>query len=353
MVTLSIPIVVEGGRKDQAVSRRGSGSGKTQLVKRSSRNKLKTYQIQISLDPEPSDSCIDPKGFKTKPQFLKRRSVPKIGADCDPGEKIVSVSPDSVKHVKLGHGRGSVPGVLTRRQSSGNDLLGLVKTPAGARSALSRRQSGGRQDLLGVDQRSQSCGKRRGALRQGLWSTSIDSEGGGTVSRLSAITLEDSEGLSQFEREALVCHNQYRARHGVCMLQIDRELCTHAQDYADTLATQDTFQHSNDPVYGENLYWSWSSDPAWELHGEEAVHSWYQERRGYCYDKEPQDTESGHFTQLVWAQSHRLGVGLAKSATTGKYITVMKYHPPGNYLGKYRENVFRPANCGGKKIMDL
>merc|ERR1719431_452362 len=143
MVTLSIPIVVEGGRKDQAVGRRGSGSGKTQLVKRSSRNKLKTYQIQISLDPEPSDSCDDPKSFKTKPQFLKRRSVPKIGADCDPCEKIVSVSPDSVKHVRLGHGRSSVPGVLTRRQS------------------------GGRQDLLGVDQRSQSCGKRRGALRQG------------------------------------------------------------------------------------------------------------------------------------------------------------------------------------------
>ena len=46
-------------------------------------------------------------------------------------------------------------------------------------------------------------------------------------------------------------------------------------------------------MYGENLYWSWSSDPAWELHGEEAVHSWYQERRGYSYDKEPQDTESG------------------------------------------------------------
>ena len=61
----------------------------------------------------------------------------------------------------------------------------------------------------------------------------------------------------------------------------------------------------------------------------------------------------GHFTQMVWAQSHYLGVGVARSSTTGKYITVMKYDPAGNYMGKYRENVFRPANCGGKKIIDL
>ena len=147
------------------------------------------------------------------------------------------------------------------------------------------------------------------------------------------------------------------------------QLCTLAQKYADTLAETDTFQHSKDPVYGENLYWSWSSDPGWELPGGEAVTSWYGEKRGYDYAEEPVDAETGkdcisctctytvydtgHFTQMVWAQTHRLGVGLAKSKTTGKYITVMKYDPAGNYTSKYRENVFRPANCGGKKILDL
>ena len=127
---------------------------------------------------------------------------------------------------------------------------------------------------------------------------------------------------------------------------------------------------SNDPLYGENLYWSWSSDPAWSLTGDEAVSSWYDERKGYNYDAEPEDTESGmsisqcycilylvfcipgHFTQLVWAGSQLLGVGLARSATTGKIFTVMKYHPAGNYRGQYRHNVFRPAVLGGNTILD-
>ena len=46
-------------------------------------------------------------------------------------------------------------------------------------------------------------------------------------------------------------------------------------------------------MYGENLYWSWSSDPSWELPAEEAVTSWYDEKSGYDFAKEPLDTDSG------------------------------------------------------------
>ena len=34
-----------------------------------------------------------------------------------------------------------------------------------------------------------------------------------------------------------------------------------AAEYADFLAKTDTFEHSGDEENGENLYWSWSSDP--------------------------------------------------------------------------------------------
>ena len=50
----------------------------------------------------------------------------------------------------------------------------------------------------------------------------------------------------------------------------------------------------------------------------------------------------GHFTQLVWDTTTRLGVGLAKSST-GRNIVVMKYDPPGNYVGQYTKHVHRPC----------
>merc|ERR1711892_621716 len=112
--------------KEQVHGRRGSGSHTNQLVKRSSRTKLKSFQIHIKLESEPSESSFDLASFKTKPQFLKRRSVKKIDVECDPCEKTVIVSRDCVKHVKLGH-EGSIQRVLTRRQSSGRDLLGLTR----------------------------------------------------------------------------------------------------------------------------------------------------------------------------------------------------------------------------------
>ena len=171
------------------------------------RTKLRSYQVEITLDPDSSH-------YKTKPQFLKRRSVPKLGAECDPCEKTVTVNSDSVRHVKLGHG------ALTRRQSSGNDLVSVAKTgPGGASRALTRRQSGGRQDLLGVDKRRNSFGKeRRGSLRL----KEVEKERTRCVARLGAITLDQCS--TEFERSALLCHNKYRVRHGVPLLQLDRKV---------------------------------------------------------------------------------------------------------------------------------
>merc|ERR1712106_174766 len=125
MVSLSIPIMMVEGKqglarrassKEQTHRRRGSASHTNQLVKSSSRSKLKSYQIHINLESEPSESSYDPTSFKTKPQFLKRRSVKKIDVECDPCEKKVTVSSDCLKHVQLGHEGSSVPRALTRRQ---------------------------------------------------------------------------------------------------------------------------------------------------------------------------------------------------------------------------------------------
>ena len=63
----------------------------------------------------------------------------------------------------------------------------------------------------------------------------------------------------------------------------------------------------------------------------------------FAFFREPRDTESGHFTQLVWDSSTQLGVGVTRSESTGKFYVVMKYWPPGNYIGKYTQHVKPPA----------
>ena len=50
---------------------------------------------------------------------------------------------------------------------------------------------------------------------------------------------------------------------------------------------------------------------------------------------------TGHFTQVVWSSSKRLGVGVAIRG--GKIIVVTNYDPPGNYNNQYRQNVFPPV----------
>lgn len=53
---------------------------------------------------------------------------------------------------------------------------------------------------------------------------------------------------------------------------------------------------------------------------------------------------TGHFTQVVWKGSQRLGVGLAFSSDRKKAVIVANYSPPGNYLNQFSTQVVR-ASC--------
>jgi hypothetical protein len=53
---------------------------------------------------------------------------------------------------------------------------------------------------------------------------------------------------------------------------------------------------------------------------------------------------TGHFTQLVWKNTERVGAGIAYNSDRTKVYVVAQYSPPGNYLGQFEENVL-PANC--------
>ena len=50
----------------------------------------------------------------------------------------------------------------------------------------------------------------------------------------------------------------------------------------------------------------------------------------------------GHFTQVVWKNTQKLGIAKAKSPKSGKIIVVANYEPAGNWIGQYKDNVPPP-----------
>lgn len=53
---------------------------------------------------------------------------------------------------------------------------------------------------------------------------------------------------------------------------------------------------------------------------------------------------TGHFTQVVWKSSQKLGVGFALTGDGKTLYVVAQYSPPGNYMGQFGQNVLR-ATC--------
>ena len=51
----------------------------------------------------------------------------------------------------------------------------------------------------------------------------------------------------------------------------------------------------------------------------------------------------GHFTQVVWKSSQRLGIAKAKSSSGWTYVCA-SYDPPGNYAGQFTANVPPPLS---------
>lgn len=47
----------------------------------------------------------------------------------------------------------------------------------------------------------------------------------------------------------------------------------------------------------------------------------------------------GHFTQVVWKGSRKMGIGLATNPSTQSTFVVARYLPPGNYQGMFPQNV--------------
>jgi uncharacterized protein YkwD len=153
----------------------------------------------------------------------------------------------------------------------------------------------------------------------------------------SAGALDHGAGLPPAQAEFLFSHNQMRAAHCAPPLVWSVEVAQWAQAWADELARDCAFEHSRSP-YGENLALGIAGvhdDPR------EIVFLWYDELLKYDFRRGGFSKATGHFTQLVWMGTQRLGCGT--STCRGKRLWVCQYDPPGNFRGKYDANVLPPS----------
>ncbi|KAJ6716441.1 CYSTEINE-RICH SECRETORY PROTEIN-RELATED [Salix koriyanagi] len=130
-------------------------------------------------------------------------------------------------------------------------------------------------------------------------------------------------------QDYLDAHNTARAAVGVGPLTWDTTVQAYAQNYANQRAGDCNLVHSGGP-YGENLAWRFP-----DLSGTDAVKMWVDEKAYYDYDSNScaADQQCGHYTQVVWADSARLGCAKVKCSTGGTFIGC-NYDPPGNVVGQ-------------------
>ncbi|XP_053458673.1 cysteine-rich secretory protein 2-like [Nycticebus coucang] len=145
---------------------------------------------------------------------------------------------------------------------------------------------------------------------------------------------------SQVQRDIVAKHNELRRAvsppaSNMLKMEWNAEAATNAQKWANKC----TLEHSNPEERktttkcGENLYMS--SDPTtWSS----AIQNWYDESQDFEYgvgQKYP-NRAVGHYTQLVWYSSFRVGCGIAycPNQESLKYYYVCHYCPAGNNLSK-------------------
>jgi pathogenesis-related protein 1 len=144
----------------------------------------------------------------------------------------------------------------------------------------------------------------------------------------------------------IAAHNKFRAAVGVTKkLTYSKALASSAQAWANHLKQTNAckMRHSEpDSKYGENLFWgsalTWT-DGRKELQkvsSKQVVEDWGSEKADYHYASNTcaDGKMCGHYTQIVWRATTKVGCGVAVCGDTQEQVWVCQYQPAGNWLGK-------------------
>lgn len=143
------------------------------------------------------------------------------------------------------------------------------------------------------------------------------------------------------EQTVLDLHNDERGRLGIPLLSIDSSLSKGASDWASQRIAEHVFYHGAPRGIGENIAWR-TYDPSKTINAQAALlfNQWLGERANFVNNKAFPDcrtpnstSDITHYTQIIWKNSKRLGVGIAND---GNWIFLCtRYSPEGNISGEY------------------
>ena len=152
---------------------------------------------------------------------------------------------------------------------------------------------------------------------------------------------------SQSEKQAILAqHNRYRNLHGVPKLRWNSSLEKSAQEWASAC----TYMHKPGGVddASDNLAAFMGFDPQ-DVYNVSAT-NWYLEVELYDFKKPERSKieEIGHFTQMVWKSTKKLGCGRAACSKNnpfgkdGQWVYVVcQYDPRGNILSANNNDKYR------------
>ena len=152
---------------------------------------------------------------------------------------------------------------------------------------------------------------------------------------INAATLD----LDATREKILQRHNYYRAKHQANDLVRESEIEAIAQSYTNIIIqsggqlihSQNEYKNQH---LGENLYTAYNVKDI----GTACVELWYSEEANYNYKKPGFASNTGHFTQLVWKNSKKLGCGIGCDNKSICYVTC-NYFPAGNVMNQFTDNV--------------
>jgi pathogenesis-related protein 1 len=133
---------------------------------------------------------------------------------------------------------------------------------------------------------------------------------------------------SPLENEMIAAHDDVRKGVGVGKLVWSDQLAAVAQEWADKLKWSGQFEHSRNPIYGENLY---------EIRGglstpQEVVNAWAGEAKDYNYGSNICYGDCRNYLQIVWGTTREIGCAVAQRDE--REVWVCEYNPPGNYANR-------------------